>query len=98
MTALASIFFVLDLSECLLQQIPHFCRRLLLHLVRSMGVGGEGETCAAEAQHTGHRFYIYAVLQGEGCEGVPQVVEADMLQPGILEDHPPHKTGKHPKI
>ena len=46
-------------SERLFQQASHLCRRLLLHLVCGVGVGGEG---------------------------VPQIMEADMLQPGILED------------
>ena len=73
-------------SERLLQQVPHLGRRLFLHLVRSMGVGGEGKSGAAVSQHTGYGFHIDSVLQGEGCEGVSEVVEADVLQPGILED------------
>ena len=36
-----------------------------------MGVGGEGEPGTAVAQHAGYGFYIDAVLQGQGCEGVP---------------------------
>ncbi len=51
-----------------------------------MGVGGKGEAGAAVAQHTGHGLDINSVLQGEGRKGVPQIVEADMLQPGILEN------------
>ena len=36
-----------------------------------MGVGGKGESGAAVSQHTGHGLDIDAILQGEGCEGVP---------------------------
>ena len=51
-----------------------------------MGVGSEGESSAAVTQHTGYGLDIDSVLQGQGCEGMPQVVKTDMLQPRILED------------
>ena len=51
-----------------------------------MGVGCEGESGTAVPQHAGHSFDINAVLQGQGREGMPQIVEADVFQPGILED------------
>ena len=51
-----------------------------------MGVGGEGEPGTAVSQHAGYGLYIDAILQGKGREGVPQIMEADMLQPGILKD------------
>ena len=73
-------------SKRLLQQIVHLCRCLFLHLVGGMGVGGKGESGTAVAQHAGYSLYIDSVLQGKGREGVPQIVEADMLQPRILED------------
>ena len=78
--------FCIFVSECLLQQIPHRCRRLFLYLVGGVGVGGESEACAAVSQHAGHGFYIDSVLQGKGRECVPQIVEADMFQSGILKD------------
>ncbi len=74
------------MSECLFQQAPHLCCSLFLYLICGVGVGGEGESCTAMPQHTGYGLYIDALLQGKGCEGVPQIVEADMLQIGILED------------
>ena len=40
-----STFVVL---ECLFQQISHLCRCLFLHLVRGMGVGGEGREGVSE--------------------------------------------------
>ena len=51
-----------------------------------MGVGGKGESGTAVTQHAGHGFYIDAVLQGEGSEGVSEIMEADVFQPSILED------------
>ena len=80
------ILFILLVLDGLLQQVSHLCRRLLLHLIRSMGVGGEGESGTAVTQHAGHGFDIDSVLQGQGCEGVPQIMEADVFQSGILED------------
>ena len=37
-------------------------------------------------QHTADRFYIYTVLEGQGCKGVSEVVEANVFQVGILQD------------
>jgi len=79
-------FSAFVISECLLQQVPHLCCRLFLYLVRSMGVGGEGESGAAVPKYAGYGLDIDAILQGKGCEGMPQIMEADVLQSGILED------------
>lgn len=51
-----------------------------------MGVGAQGEPGVKVPQHGGHRFYIYAILRGRGGEGVPQIVEPEMSQSGILQD------------
>ena len=68
---LSTRYFVFVILECLLQQVSHFCRCLFLHLVRGMGVGGEGKPGTAVPQHTGYSLNIDSVLQGQGCEGVP---------------------------
>ena len=57
---------------------------LVLLLPRGVGVGAEGKTGIVVAQHGRYRFYIYAVLEGCGGEGVPQVVEADVGQSCVL--------------
>lgn len=44
-----------------------------------MSVGVEGEACRVVTQCAGQGFHIYAVLQGGGCEGVPEVMESDVL-------------------
>ena len=64
-------FYAFLESECLLQQVSHFRRRLLLYLVRGMGVGGKGESGAAVSQHAGYGLDIDSVLQGKGRKGVP---------------------------
>lgn len=51
-----------------------------------MGVGGEGEARVIVPKHTGDRLYVHAALEGQGGEGVPEVVEPDGFQSGILED------------
>ena len=62
---LLSTRFPLLGSECLLQQVSHLCRCLLLYLVGGMGVGGEGESCTAVSQHAGHGLDIDSVLQSK---------------------------------
>ena len=55
----------------LCHKIPHRFRRLILHLPGGVGVGSERESAIVVAKHTGDRFHIYTVLEGQGCESVP---------------------------
>ena len=43
-----------------------------------MGVGVQGEARGEVAEHTADCFNVYAILQGDGCEGVTKVVESDL--------------------
>ena len=43
-----------------------------------MGVGIQGESGGEVAEHSADGFYIHAVLQGDGGEGVAEVVESDL--------------------
>lgn len=43
-----------------------------------MGISVQGESGGEVAEHTGHGLDIHAVLQGDGCEGVAEVVESDL--------------------
>ena len=45
-----------------------------------MGVGVQREARRVVAQHTANCFYVHAVLERHGCEGVAQVVKADAWQ------------------
>ena len=55
-------------------------RRFELRIGGDVGVGVQRKARGVVAQHRGHRFYIHAVLQRHGCEGVAQVVESDAGQ------------------
>ena len=42
-----------------------------------MGVGVEREAGGEMAEHTADRLDVHAILEGDGCEGVAEVVESD---------------------
>ena len=46
-------------------------RRLELCVRGNVGVGVQREARRVVPQHTADRFYVYAVLEGHGREGVP---------------------------
>ena len=77
--------FVLHLSD-LLHEAAHSSGRLVLLLPGGVGVGPQGEPGIVVAQHGGHRLYIHSVLEGGGSEGVPEIVEPEMLQPSVPQD------------
>ena len=60
-------FFLHDL----LHKGAHGLSSLVLLLLRSVGIGAEGEACVVVARHTGHGLHIHAVLQGCSGEGMP---------------------------
>ena len=41
-----------------------------------MGMGVQGEACGEVTQHAGHRLGIHTILEGNGREGVSEVVES----------------------
>lgn len=43
-----------------------------------MGIGIQSEPCGKVAQHTGHRLNVHAILQGDGGEGVAEVMEPNL--------------------
>ena len=45
-----------------------------------MGIGVEGEARGVVAQGSGEGFHIHAVLEAQGGEKVPHVMEADVLR------------------
>ena len=70
----------------LCHEISHGLRRLVLLLTGGVGVGAKGESCIVVAQHGRDRLDVYAVLEGQGGEGVPEIVEPEMLQSSVLQD------------
>ena len=55
------------------QDLFHGPGSLLLGRCRDVGVSVQGESCREVAQHAGDCLYIHPVLEGQGCEGVPQI-------------------------
>lgn len=52
-----------------------------------MGVGVQGEAGGVVSRHAGDGFDVHTVLQGQGGEGVAQVVEAKFRESCMLQ-HP----------
>ena len=42
-----------------------------------MGVGVERKACGEVTQHAADRLDVYTILQGDGCEGMAEIVESD---------------------
>ena len=57
---------------------------LVLLLPGSMGIDTEGEACVVVAQHAGHVFHVYAVLQGRGGESMRRSWNLDAREPGVF--------------
>ena len=55
-----------------------------------MGVGIQGKPGGEVAEHSADGFDIHAVLQGDGGEGVAEIVESDLGNPGSGEDSLQH--------
>ena len=67
-------------------KVSHLLRCLFLHLPCGVGVGSQGEPCIVVSQHTGYCLHIHPILQSQGSEGVPEVMEPDVFQPRVLEN------------
>ena len=61
-----------------IQHIRHSLGSLLLSCCSDMGIGVQGEPGGEVAEHTGYSLDVYSVLEGDGCEGVAEVVESDL--------------------
>ena len=70
----------------LCHETAHFLRSLLLHLPSGVGVGAECESGVIVAEHTADGFDVHAILQCQRCEGMAEIMKADMLQSRVLED------------
>ena len=49
-----------------------------------MGVGVQGESSGEMTQHTAYRLDVHTILQGDGCEGVAEVVKSDLWNASSL--------------
>ncbi len=66
----AVLSFVISGLHHLFHKCSHLFRRFILCLPCGVGVGAEGEACVVVSQHSRYRFYVYAVLQSHGREGM----------------------------
>ena len=67
-------------------EVAHGLGCLVLLLPRGVGVGPQGESGVVVAQHGGHRLDVHAILESQGGEGAPEIVEPEVLQASVLED------------
>lgn len=82
---LSGVFFFLSLQD-LFHKVTHGLGSLVLFLPGGVGVGPQGEPGVEVAQHGGYCFHIHTVLQGRGSESMAEVMESEVLQPGVLEN------------
>ena len=50
-----------------------------------MGISIQGEACREVAQHTADCLDIHTILQGNGCEGVAEVMEPNLRDASPLQ-------------
>ena len=73
-------------SYCHPYHIAHGIRCFSHHIRRGVGVGAEHEARTVMPQGAGQGLHIHAVLQRQGCEGMLEIVEADVFRTDVLED------------
>ena len=71
-----ALCFSLLFSHHLRHEIAHLFGGAFLHLARDVGVGAKGKPCVKVTEHTGHRFYVHAVLERQCRECMSQVVKS----------------------
>ena len=82
----AALCFLTACSHDLRHEFAHLFGGTFLHLPCDVGVGAECEACVEVAEHAGHRFYVYAVLERQGCECVSQVMKSQVFQSRVFQD------------
>ena len=51
-----------------------------------MSISVQGEACGEVTQHAGHRLDVHTILEGNGSEGVAEVMESDLRDARSFED------------
>ena len=68
------------------QEVAHGLRCLILLLAGGVGVCPQGESYVIVSQHGADGFDVHTVLERQGGEGVPEIVEPKVPQPGVFQD------------
>ena len=50
-----------------------------------VGISVQSEASGEVAKHAGHRLNVHTVLQGDGCEGMAEVMESDLRDAGPFQ-------------
>ena len=77
-----SLFNLYRLSN----HIAHGIRRLPHHIRRGVSIGAECEPCRVMPQGAGQSLHIHAILQRERGEGMPEIMEPNMLRSDGFQD------------
>ena len=67
------------------QDISHGLGGFFLCRSGNMRIGIQGEACGEVTQHAGHCFNVHSVLEGNGSEGVAEVVESELRDASSLQ-------------
>ena len=78
---LVFLFCLHDLSH----EAAHRLRCLILFLPCCVSVGSQGESRIVVSQHAADGFDVYSVLKRQGCEGVSEIVKANVWQSRVLQ-------------
>ena len=70
----------------LCHEVAHGLRCLVLLLAGGVGVGPQGKSGIVVPQHSGDRFDVHTVLEGQGGEGMTEIVEAKVFQTSVLQN------------
>ena len=84
--AFSLVFLAFFCLHDLRHEAAHRLCCLVLLLPCSVGVGAESESGVIVAEHTADGFDVHAILQCQRCEGMSEIMKADMLQSRVLED------------
>ena len=66
-----------------MDKVPYNFGRTALHIAGDVGVGVQCEAGLCVAQKAGEGFGVHSSGQGMSCEGMAEIVEADIRQSGL---------------
>ena len=67
------------------QESAYLLSRVLLHLGGDVAVGIQGEPCGIMPKQARQCLHIHTILECQCCEGMAQIVKADLLHPTAFQ-------------